>query len=94
VNVTWNSLFHQNVWSTESVHVWSELSQSIVNKDWETAKEEKQVVEERQRELKKERESKGENWIPKHFVVSYSKEVGWDCSPIHNCVSAAPIIAL
>ncbi|KAK2449339.1 oxysterol-binding protein-related protein 4C [Trifolium repens] len=84
----------ESVWSTESVHVWSELSQSIVNKDWEKAKEAKQVVEERQRELKKERESKGENWIPKHFVVSYNKEVGWDCSPIHNCVSTAPIIAL
>ncbi|PNY03438.1 oxysterol-binding protein, partial [Trifolium pratense] len=84
----------ESVWPTESIHIWSELSQSIVNKDWEKAKEAKQVVEERQRELKKEREAKGENWIPKHFVVSYNKEVGWNCSPIHNCVSAAPIIAL
>ncbi|XP_058753170.1 oxysterol-binding protein-related protein 4C-like isoform X2 [Vicia villosa] len=82
------------VWPTESVNVWSELSQAIMTKDWEKAREAKQVVEERQRELVRERESKGENWIPKHFVVSYSKEVGWDCSPIHKCVSAAPIIAL
>ncbi|XP_058727833.1 oxysterol-binding protein-related protein 4C-like isoform X1 [Vicia villosa] len=82
------------VWPTESVNVWSELSQAIMTKDWEKAREAKQVVEERQRELVRERESKGENWIPKHFVVSYSKEVGWDCSPIHQCVSAAPIIAL
>lgn len=65
-----------------------------MSKDWEKAREAKQVVEERQRELMRERDSKGENWIPKHFVVSYSKEVGWDCTPIHNYVSAAPIIAL
>ncbi|KAI5445995.1 oxysterol-binding protein-related protein 4C [Lathyrus oleraceus] len=82
------------VWPTESVHVWSELSQAIMNKDWEKAREEKQVVEGEKRELVRERESKDENWIPKHFVVSYSKEVGWNCSPIHQCVSAAPIIAL
>ncbi|XP_003595047.3 oxysterol-binding protein-related protein 4C isoform X2 [Medicago truncatula] len=84
----------KSVWPTESVHVWSGLSQAIVSKDWEKAREAKQVVEERQRELMRERDSKGENWIPKHFVVSYSKEVGWDCTPIHNYVSAAPIIAL
>lgn len=65
-----------------------------MNKDWEKAREEKQVVEERERELVRERESKDENWIPKHFVVSYNKEVGWNCSPIQKCVSAAPIIAL
>ncbi|CAK8531859.1 unnamed protein product [Lathyrus sativus] len=82
------------VWPTESVNVWSELSQAIMNKDWEKAREAKQVVEEREREHVRERESKGENWIPKHFLVSYSKEVGWNCSPIHKCVSAAPIIAL
>ncbi|CAI8589913.1 unnamed protein product [Vicia faba] len=82
------------MWPTESVNVWSELNQAIMSKDWEKAREAKQVVEERERELVRERESKGENWIPKHFVVSYSSEVGWNCSPIHGCVSAAPIIAL
>ncbi|GAU25332.1 hypothetical protein TSUD_375950 [Trifolium subterraneum] len=65
----------ESVWPTESLHVWSELSHAIMSKDWEKAREAKQVVEERQRELMRERESKGENWIPKHFVVSYSKEL-------------------
>lgn len=82
------------MWPRESVHVWSELGQAIVSREWERAKEAKQEVEERQREFMRERESKGETLIPKHFMVSYSKEQGWDCSPIHNLVSAAPIIAL
>nr|XP_027187298.1 oxysterol-binding protein-related protein 4C-like isoform X2 [Cicer arietinum] len=84
----------ESVWPTESVNVWSELSQAILSKDWEKAREAKQVVEERQRELMREFESKRQNWIPKHFVVSYTKEIGWHCSPIHNSVTPAPIIAL
>lgn len=76
------------------MYVWSELSQTILNKDWDKAREAKETVEEKQRELVRERESKGETWNPKNFIVSYSKEAGWECSPIHNCVSAAPIIAL
>ncbi|MCH90645.1 oxysterol-binding protein, partial [Trifolium medium] len=82
-----------SVWPTESLHVWGELSQAIMSKDWDKAREAKQAVEERQRKLMREGESKGKKWIPKHFEVSYSKEVGWDCSPIQNFVSAAPIIA-
>ncbi|XP_045788974.1 oxysterol-binding protein-related protein 4C-like isoform X3 [Trifolium pratense] len=83
----------ESVWPTESLHVWGELSQAIMRKDWDKAREAKQAVEERQRKLMRERESKGEKWIPKHFEVSHSKEVGWDCSPIQNFVSAAPIKA-
>ncbi|XP_027338349.1 oxysterol-binding protein-related protein 4C-like [Abrus precatorius] len=83
----------EGVWPTESAHVWGELSQAILNKDWEKAREEKHTVEERLRELERERESKGETWTPKHFVASYSKEVGWECSPIRNRVSIAPIVA-
>lgn len=93
MNVTRDSLFHQGVWQTESAHVWGELNQAIVSKDWEKAREAKLKVEERQRELVRERESKGETWISKHFVVSNNKE-GWQCSPIHKSVPAAPIIAL
>lgn len=93
MNVTRDSLFHQGVWQTESAHVWGELNQAIVSKDWEKAREAKLKVEERQRELVRERESKGETWISKHFVVSNNKE-GWQCSPIHKSVPAAPITAL
>ncbi|XP_047155520.1 oxysterol-binding protein-related protein 4A-like [Vigna umbellata] len=84
----------ESVWPTETAHVWSELSEAILSKEWEKAKEAKKSIEERQRELRRERESKGENWVPKHFTVSYSKEKGWNCSPIENSVPNAPIISL
>ncbi|RDX84004.1 Oxysterol-binding protein-related protein 4C, partial [Mucuna pruriens] len=84
----------ESVWPTETALVWGELSQAILSQDWEKAREAKKIVEERQRELLSERESKRENWVPKHFMVSYSKEEGWDCSPIQKWVPDAPIIAL
>ena len=77
---------------TESSLVWGELSQAILSKDWEKAREAKRTVEGRQRDLLHERESKGETWMPKHFLVSHSKEGGWDCSPIQKWVLEAPII--
>ncbi|KAE9601648.1 putative oxysterol-binding protein [Lupinus albus] len=83
----------QNVWPTESALVWSQLSQAILNNDWEKAREAKQLVEERQRKIMTERETNGKVWVPKHFAVSYTEEGGWDCSPIHKWVPAAPIIA-
>ncbi|XP_052729397.1 oxysterol-binding protein-related protein 4B-like [Vigna angularis] len=84
----------ESVWPAETAHVWSELSEAILSKEWGKAKEAKKSIEERQRELRRERESKGENWVPKHFTVSYSKEKGWNCSPIENSVQNAPIISL
>lgn len=86
----------QSVWATESALVWSELSQAIMNKEWEKAKEAKQDVEERQRKMSMERDTKGESWVPKSFRVSCSSKEGkweWNCSPIHKWVPAAPIIA-
>ncbi|XP_027901915.1 oxysterol-binding protein-related protein 4C-like isoform X1 [Vigna unguiculata] len=82
----------ESVWPTESAHVWGELSEAIVKKDWEKAREAKLEIEERQRKLLRERDSKGETWVSKHFVVSNNKE-GWECSPIHKTVPAAPITA-
>ncbi|XP_054807441.1 oxysterol-binding protein-related protein 4C-like [Prosopis cineraria] len=84
----------KSVMPTESALVWSELSEAILSKEWEKASEAKKVVEERQRKLARERESRGENWIPKHFVVFQSKEGGWECSPIEKWVPSAPIAAL
>ncbi|KAL9325940.1 hypothetical protein ACSQ67_006585 [Phaseolus vulgaris] len=84
----------ESVWPTETVLVWNKLSEAILSKDWEKAKEAKKSIEERQRELHRERESKGENWVPKHFLVSCSKEKGWNCSPIEKWVPNAPIISL
>ncbi|KAK7329753.1 hypothetical protein VNO77_23930 [Canavalia gladiata] len=84
----------ESVWPTETALVWGELSQAILCKDWEKAREAKKMVEERQRELLRERESRGETWVPKHFRVSYSKDEGWDCSPIQKWVPNAPIVTL
>ncbi|TKY54537.1 Oxysterol-binding protein-related protein 4B [Spatholobus suberectus] len=84
----------ESVWPTETALVWGELSQAILSKDWEKAREAKKIAEERQRELQRERESKGETWVPKHFMVSFSKEEGWDSSPIQKWVPNAPIVTL
>jgi hypothetical protein len=87
-------VFHQSVWQTESAIIWSELSQAILNKDWEKAREAKKIVEEKQREVSRERESKGETWVPKHFILSQSKEGDWDCLPIQKWVPPSPIVTL
>ena len=83
----------QGIWRTESTVVWGDVSQAILNKSWDKAKEAKSAIEERERERVKERKSQGQNWVPKHFTVSYSKESGWDCLPIHKSVPPAPIVA-
>ncbi|KAK7388133.1 hypothetical protein VNO78_22939 [Psophocarpus tetragonolobus] len=83
----------ESVWPTETALVWGELSQAILSKEWEKAREAKKIVEERQRELLRERESKGEKWVPKHFTLSYTKD-GWECSPIQKWVPDAPIVTL
>ncbi|KAK6944601.1 Oxysterol-binding protein [Dillenia turbinata] len=83
----------KGVWSTESSVVWSEVSQGILSKNWDNARIAKKIVEEKQRELLRERQSRGEAWVPKHFLVSNTKEGGWECSPIHKWVPPAPIIA-
>ncbi|KAJ4709256.1 Oxysterol-binding protein [Melia azedarach] len=82
----------QEVWASESAAVWSEVSQHILNKEWGKATEAKKAVEEKQRKQLRERESAGETWVPKHFSISYSKENGWDCSPLLKFVPPAPIV--
>ncbi|KAK7388135.1 hypothetical protein VNO78_22941 [Psophocarpus tetragonolobus] len=84
----------ESVWPTESALIWSELSQAIMSKDWEKAKEAKRDVEEKQRKMLRDRGMKGESWIPKNFRVFYSEDTWqWECSPTHKWVPAAPIIA-
>ncbi|KAF8035148.1 hypothetical protein BT93_C1241 [Corymbia citriodora subsp. variegata] len=77
-------------WS-ESAMVWSEVSRWILSKDWDKAREAKRAVEEEQRKLRKERDSRGETWVPKHFAISYDKANGWDCLPIEKSVPSASI---
>ncbi|KAF2309710.1 hypothetical protein GH714_004729 [Hevea brasiliensis] len=82
----------QGVLPSESAAVWSAVSEGIQSKNWDKAKEVKKAVEEKQRELVKDRNSRGQTWVPKHFNLSYTKEGGWDCSPIHTWVPPAPIV--
>lgn len=79
------------MWPSESAVVWAEVSQNILSKCWEKAREAKTAVEEREREMLRERKAKGETWVPKHFTVSYSKEGGWTCLPNQRLVPPAPI---
>ncbi|KAM6554176.1 hypothetical protein CsatB_014938 [Cannabis sativa] len=82
----------KGVWQSESGVVWREVSQCIMEKNWAKAGEAKKDIEENQRMLMKERKSKSETWVPKYFSVSYSKENGWDCSPLQKTIPPAPIV--
>ncbi|EOA14321.1 hypothetical protein CARUB_v10027497mg [Capsella rubella] len=81
----------QEVSESESGMVWSEVSEGIMRKDWEKAREAKRDVEERQRESLRKREAIGESWIPKHFSVARAGK-DWDCVPLQPRVPRAPII--
>ncbi|XP_054820980.1 oxysterol-binding protein-related protein 4B-like isoform X2 [Prosopis cineraria] len=83
----------ESVRATESAMVWGEVSEALMRKEWERATEAKRSVEETQRKLLKERESRRHHWTPKHFTLSLTKEGSWDCFPLHQWVPPAPIIA-
>lgn len=81
----------KEVMETESAMVWSEVSEKILKKDWEKAREAKKGVEDKQRESLKQREASGESWVPKHFsVVRNGKD--WDCKPLQPAVPRAPLV--
>ncbi|XP_073010495.1 oxysterol-binding protein-related protein 4C-like isoform X1 [Typha latifolia] len=76
---------------TESAVVWGEVSQAILNKEWERAWQAKRIIEERERKLQRERKSKCEVWTPKHFTLTHVKEGEWECWPLEKFVPQAPI---
>ncbi|XP_044961089.1 oxysterol-binding protein-related protein 4C-like isoform X2 [Hordeum vulgare subsp. vulgare] len=78
--------------SSESAVVWSEVSEAILAKDWEKASEGKRKVEGTARSLEKERNEKGEVWMPKHFSLSQDKNGNWECWPLDKSVPPAPIV--
>jgi len=45
----------------------------LIEKDYETANKEKHIVEEREREIRKERKEKGEIWKPVLFELDEKK---------------------
>uniref|UniRef100_A0ACD5Y847 Uncharacterized protein n=1 Tax=Avena sativa TaxID=4498 RepID=A0ACD5Y847_AVESA len=77
---------------SESAVVWHEVSEAILIKDWEKASEAKRQVEGDARKLDKERNEKGEVWMPKHFSLSQDKDGNWECWPLEKSVHPAPII--
>ncbi|KAK9097524.1 hypothetical protein Sjap_023021 [Stephania japonica] len=79
--------------ASESAVIWGEVSQSILNKEWEKAGKAKKAIEEKQRKDAKDRKSRGEVWVPKHFNLTHTKEEGWDCHPKVKWVPPAPIVA-
>ncbi|KMT03265.1 hypothetical protein BVRB_8g198080 [Beta vulgaris subsp. vulgaris] len=66
---------NKGVWESESAAVWAEVSKCIISKDWNEAKEAKRAVEERERKLLKQRKSMQEDWVPKHFDLSYNPQI-------------------
>lgn len=47
--------------------LWSNLTMAILEKNMEKAQESKSIVEESQRELRRQREEKGEKHVPRFF---------------------------
>lgn len=82
----------QGVSASESAVVWAEVSDAIMKKDWETARQAKRRVEDTARRLAKERNEKGEVWTPKHFSLSQNKDGDWECWPLEETVPPAPIV--
>jgi len=60
----------------ESRRNWHKVTVNLLNQNYDKATEEKSIVEERERSLRKKREEKSEKWIPSLFVYS-EKEKNW-----------------
>ena len=74
----------------ESVNVWSDLTTSMLDGDWESARETKRKVEENQRALEKKRLSSGTVWSPKYFTAT--KDGGWEWHCAGQSVGSAPLV--
>ncbi|CAO2211529.1 unnamed protein product [Urochloa humidicola] len=83
---------HKAVSASESAVVWGEVSDALLKKDWERARQAKRRVEDEARKLAKERNEKGEVWTPKHFSLSQNKNGEWECWPLEESVPPAPIV--
>uniref|UniRef100_A0A1D1ZIN3 Oxysterol-binding protein-related protein 4B n=1 Tax=Anthurium amnicola TaxID=1678845 RepID=A0A1D1ZIN3_9ARAE len=77
---------------TESAVVWAEVSEAILNRDWERAREAKRSIEERERKLQAKRNARGETWLPKYFNLEQTKDGEWECWPKQRNVPPAPIV--
>ncbi|XP_076892654.1 oxysterol-binding protein-related protein 4C-like [Bidens hawaiensis] len=81
--------------ASESAVIWGKVNEGILTKKWDKATDVKIAIEENERQLARQRKLKGENWVPKHFVLSGSKENGdsdWGVKPKNLKLPPAPII--
>jgi hypothetical protein len=53
----------------ESRRLWSKVTAAIKRNDQDAATDEKNKVEEKQRDLARQRDESGEKWSPKYFAV-------------------------
>ena len=65
---------NHRLWATESAMIWANSNEGILNKLWNKINNVKTSIEEQEREVARSRKSKGETYIPKHFVLSDCKE--------------------
>lgn len=81
--------------ANESAVIWANVSEGILNKSWDKANDAKTTIEEKERELARSRMLKGEAWVPKHFVVTGTREThdwDWEVKPKNTKVPPAPIV--
>lgn len=62
----------------ESRRIWKKVSEALKSGDYATASTEKSAIENQQRVLRKERETNGEPWTPKHFVSVTGEQIYGD----------------
>ncbi|XP_076937600.1 oxysterol-binding protein-related protein 4C-like isoform X2 [Bidens hawaiensis] len=85
----------KGLWPSESAVIWAKVNEAILSKSWDKANDAKIAIEEKEREIVRSRKLKGESWVPKHFVLSGSKETGewgWDVTPKNIKVTTGPIV--
>jgi len=57
----------------ESRRLWSKVTDAIKKGDQDAATEQKSAIEDKQRDLAKQRESSGEEFQPKHFAIKHGE---------------------
>jgi hypothetical protein len=60
----------------ESHRIWHKVTSAIKREDWAAASLEKNIIEEQQRKIRKERAEKGIIWIPQYFHRAINEDNG------------------
>ncbi|KAJ7534672.1 hypothetical protein O6H91_13G104800 [Diphasiastrum complanatum] len=80
----------QDISPLESVYIWSSLTKSILEMDWEKARTTKAKIEECQRVLRRQREKSGRTWSPNYFRQNSNGD--WEWLHSGKLVNLAPIV--